>query len=270
MMWTRGLNVLIVAALAGAVPQLAVAQTPQGGATAIRAKKDYLAAPRIRSLARPYCRALGRRFDAAGRERLILNGALSSKQGDVPIAFTRELDQNVRVDIQGAQPRSLVVADMKKNRPSKALSDDDAALLETLVDDSPEAFFFGDQAAESIEFVGARFRPAGAAKSYAGPFYDVFQRKAAVAALPGQPVRTKFYYFDSETKLLAKTCYEIQRSGSLVSVEVQYSGWRNDGGQPAPTQIVRLENGAQTLAISIQSAQNSASLNDSVFVEPKN
>ena len=216
---------------------------------------------------REYHAALGLRLDGPGSERLTLRGTLTRTGGTVPFAFTRELDEDSRIDFGLNPTRSLVAAGLRGTPAMPAsLSDDDRGLVETLYDDSPEAFCYSLLHQGGLRFLGAGFRTDdGADAKYTGPYYDIYERSAPVVVLPDMPVRFKHFYFDSTTKLLAKTRYTISAHGTDTAVEVLFSGWRSAGGTMVPGQVVRLENGKAVLTLTVQEVASGASASDGLF-----
>ena len=127
---------------------------------------------------------LGPRFDTPGHERLTLTGTLTTTAGTVPVVVTRQLDEAARIDIGGSASQSLIAAGLTGSvTTSAAMTLANSNLLETVEDDTPESFFYGFQDGAAIRLLGYRFRTDdGKSPNYSGPYYDIYERRATVAA----------------------------------------------------------------------------------------
>jgi hypothetical protein len=211
---------------------------------------------------------LGPRFDTPEHARLVLTGTLTIGTGSpIPVVVTRQLDEAVRIDLSGPNPRTIVANGLTGAPATSAgLSASDYNLLEIVANDTPEGFLYGFQDGAGIRFLGSRFRTdSGTDPNYTGPFYDIYESRGPASAASGQPSRRKLYYFDSVTRLLAIVSYEAQGGSQPVNVAIVYTNWQSVGGLKLPGQICRIENGAQTLSFSFQSAQVSALASDNEF-----
>ena len=228
----------------------------------------YLHAATVPGLASPYAIALGPEMNSHGSERVILTGTLTDANGSLPITITRELDQNFRIDIGGSKPKTLIAGNLP-GTPSvtASLSSEDIALLETLIDDSPEGFLYGFLDGVPYRWLGLRFRTDDGTKpNYEGPWYDIYIRARKLTMLPGSPQHQKFTLLDSTTALYAFSRYTSASGGSQVQVQVSYSNWTtNSNGQQIPGTITRTENGAQVFSIQITSKANAPTQQDGLF-----
>ena len=73
---------------------------------------------------------------------------------------------------------------------------------------------------QSNTFLGSRFRlDDGSPADYNGPYYDVYKVSEQTDYRVGSAEQLKLYYFNSETLLLERVIYEIDRNGATVKVE---------------------------------------------------
>jgi hypothetical protein len=105
-------------------------------------------------------------------------------------------------------------------------------LMETLVYGSAEHFFDTQMGGMATRFLGSRFRlDDGSSADYSGPYYDVYKVADQIKTSPDEREQLKLYYFNSETLLLERVTYEINRNGSTVKVEERLGDWTKEQGQ---------------------------------------
>jgi hypothetical protein len=228
-----------------------------------------------RGLLRPQLRdalqALGDRLERPGRERLTLVGTLRRQGGPqaIPFRLFLELPHRMRLEEQGSQPRVIGFDGSNGWVLGAVLSNADREMIETLVFDSADHFFLAQTQGFATRALGPRFRlDDGKTPNYTGPFYDIYQvgdRIGIGSAVRGQP---KLFFFNSDTLLLERVRYQIERNGSPVKVEVQISNWQRSSGQQIQTSIARLEGGAPILTMTVASAVVSQKQNDGIFNPP--
>jgi len=218
---------------------------------------------------------LGDRLEKPGKERLILTGTLSrvvnSQIVSSPARVILELPDRVRIEEQsGNQLRVIAFDGQNAWKAGGALNRADEEILESLLLDSAEHFFFSQMHGLATRFLGSRFRlDDGTASIYTDPFYDIYQITDQVPfgrATAGQP---KLYYFNSDTQLLERVRYQIERDGSQIETEIQISDWRKVNGQQLPGRVARLENGREIVRLTINSAAAGQRVDDGIFVNPQ-
>src|SRR5215213_5444867 len=117
----------------------------------------------------------------------------------------------------------------------------------------------------AMRFLGSRFRTDdGLSPDYNGPYFDIYKIADQIKA-SGQERAAKLYYFNSDTLLLERVTYVINRNGSELSVETKLSDWRDDNGQKVARRIERLENGKSVFVLNIRSAQFARRADDGSF-----
>lgn len=216
-------------------------------------------------------RLLGDRLEKPGKERLTLAGTLR-RQNDalaVPFRLVLELPRRMRLEELSATPRVSGFDGSKGWVLGATLSDADRDTIETLVFDAVEGFFLGQMQGFATRDLGSRFRLGdGKTPNYTGPFYDIYQVSDRIGFGTSVRVQPKLFYFNSDTLLLERVRYQIERNGRAVKVEVQIGGWQNSSGQQLYTSIIRLEDGAPRLTLAIISAVLGQRLNDGIFNSP--
>ena len=217
--------------------------------------------------------ALGDRIQKPGGERLTITGTYRDANGAQPLRITWEAPSKLRVDFTGVNARTLIFDGKSASSSAGMPTSGDDDVFETLATDRPEAALFGIyQQQMAWRFFGNRFRTDdGLSKQYSGPLYDIYQLTMLIPQRSDKAQRRKLFFFDSTTKLFLKSQYLTQHGNSTVNVEIAYLGWSTPiaAEMPlTPTQIVRRENGVDTITFIIASAQVLPAVNDGLFTQP--
>jgi hypothetical protein len=214
---------------------------------------------------------LGDRLEKPGKERLTMLGTLR-RQGStqaVPCRLFLEWPRRVRLEEQGAQPRVYGSDGNDKWALGSPLSVADQEVIETLAFDSAEGFFQGQVQGFATRALSTRARADnGTTPNYTGPFYDIYQVSDRIGSGLALRMQPKLFLFNSNTLLLERVRYQIERASNPTPVEVQISGWQSLNGQQVPTSISRLEGGASVLTLTITSAAFGQRQNDGIFNRP--
>lgn len=207
--------------------------------------------------------ALGNRLEKPGQERLTLMGTLRLGGAETRgFAATLEFPDRLRLAVGGPQSR-VITFDGQQTKAASGEFD----LIETLLYDSAEHFFAAHMQGNAIRFLGARFRTDdGSTPDYNGTYFDIYKIADQIAA-SGQERPAKLYYFNSDTFLLERVTYVINRDGSEISVETKLSDWRVVDGQQVARRIERVENGKSAFVLTIQSAGLARRADDGIFVQ---
>jgi hypothetical protein len=80
-----------------------------------------------------------------------------------------------------------------------------------------------------------------------------------------QREQLKLYYFNSDTLLLERVTYEINRNGATVAVEERLSDWTREEGQQVARRIERFENGDSVFVFTVRTIRLSPHADDEVF-----
>lgn len=256
----RARIVIGAALMSGTVP----AQAPAGPNPSINLGPNsaglYVTESLLPSIVKGYLKAVGPRLKTPGQERTILNGTYSDAAGSTGARLVWEAPGNLRFD-RANKPGQALIYSTAAGLVGPAISAADSNLLESLLDDAVELFLYGYRSNYAHRFLGGLFRANNVSSgNYPGPWYEIHQTTGAIHAQRGI-VRTKDYYFDSATKLLAKTLYT---SGS-TRVVTEFNNWITAAGQRYPGAVLRIEDGAQVGAFTITSAATGPSVNDGLF-----
>ena len=209
--------------------------------------------------------ALGDRLEKPGKERLTITGELrlSADSQARTITATLEFPDKLRLGIQNGRQNRLIAFDKQqiKGEPTA----DELDLIESLTYDSAEHFFNTQIQGNAMRFLGSRFRTDdGSNPDYNGPYFDIYKIADQIDS-SGEERAAKLYYFNSETLLLERVTYVINRNGTEINVETRLSDWRDEDGQKVARQIERLENGASVFVLTMRTAGLSARTDDGAF-----
>lgn len=228
---------------------------------------NSIAQTAVPGMAREFLVALGDRLQTGGKERFVLIGQYTTGAASVPATITWEAPGNLRFERNGAA--TLAVDTKLGVLNSSRLADAEADVIESLLDDRPEAFLYGLTNGYASRLLGTRFRTDdGKTANYTGPWYDIYQVSAPLAAAGKTVTRQKLFFFDSQTKLLARATYVSEHGGSKTTVSTEYSGWTKQDGQAVPGQIVRKENGTVVFTFRTNASTLGAAAADGVFARP--
>ena len=239
--------------------QTAISSTGSTATSAI--SSNYVNPTSLPSPVRGYLLALGNRIQTPGNERTTLLGSSTDQKGTESAQLIWQVPGEIRF-VRTNEP--TVIYDPSAGLVNaSSITPADADILESLFDDAAESFIYGFSQGSANRFFGSRFRTdTGTTPNYQGPWYDIYNRAATAKAQPGSPSRQKLYYFDSQTRLLAKTLYILPNS---INVSTEFSNWIQSGGQAFPGRIVRTENGSTVFSFTVSQASAGTALNDGLF-----
>ena len=224
--------------------------------------RGYVNRARLSPKLNMHLSALGNRLEKPGKERLTITGELRSSSDSQAreIAATLEFPDKLRLDIQNRRRITFDKQEIKGQATA-----DDLDLVESLTYDSAEHFFNAQMQGNAMRFLGPRFRTDnGTNPDYNGPYFDVYKIADRIDA-SGEERPAKLYYFNSDTLLLERVIYVINRNGSEINIETRLSDWRVEEGQKLARRIERLENGASVFVLNIRSVQFSRRAEDGIF-----
>jgi hypothetical protein len=210
--------------------------------------------------------ALGNRLEKPGQERLSLVGTWRVAGAAQPREFaaTMEFPDRLRLNVGGPQNRVIKFDGQQTKATPEA---DDLDLIETLAYDSAEHFFAAQMQGNAMRFLGSRFRTDdGSTPDYDGPYFDIYKIADRIETSE-QDRAAKLYYFNSDTLLLERVTYDINRGGSEINVETKLSDWRVVDGQQVARRIERFENGKSVFVLTIRSAGLGRRADDGIFAQ---
>jgi hypothetical protein len=253
-----GLTWLFVTSLA-CMGQSTTSSQPTSPSTAEYVGFSYLPAP-----AQQYLFALGSRIQKAGNERTTLTGTFTDSSGNATNAqLIWQVPGQISFSLTGQSGPPLGYSTSGGLMNAATMTSANADILESLFDDTAESFLYGFLRGDGHRLIGLSYRgDNGTTPNYTGPWYDVYVRSAGALAQPGAPVRSKFYFFNSQTKLLAKVTYQLP---GALEVETDINGWTTTNGQSFPGQIIRKENGNVVFTFNIAQATGGPAPNDGLF-----
>jgi hypothetical protein len=245
-----------------AAKQAVIAAQPTPAFNAI----GYVRRARLWPQVRYASEALGDRLEKPGKERLILIGALrraSKKNENRPARLILEFPDRLQLEEQDGVTVYNNGDFICSNGVPKRNEQDE---VESLLFDFVDHFFAAQMQGAATRFLGSRFRlDDGANPHYTGPFYELYQVVDRIAVKQEIREQPKLYFFNSDSLLLERVRYQIERDGEPIKVEVIVSGWRKVDGQQIPGAIIRTEGGAPVLSLSITSAVVGGKQNDGFF-----
>lgn len=202
--------------------------------------------------------ALGDRLERPGRERLRVTGTLSwtedSQTEEVTALF--EFPERLRLTTQRGNQTHIFTFDGEQVRSDMETVPRD--LIETLIYGSAEHFFTTQMQGRATRFLGSRFRDDdGSIPVYTGAYYDIYK--------VAEEEQVRLYYFNSDTLLLERVTYELNRNSATVKVEERLGGWTKEQGQQVARRIERLENGESIFVLTIRAASLSQRAADGIF-----
>jgi hypothetical protein len=238
-------------------------------AAAVGRTKDHVSRAALWSQLQQAFHLLGDRLERPGKERLTFTGTLEratgSQSGSFPFHLVWELPGRLRLEeSNGSQSRLFTFNGATLSKFGGSLHQQDYDELETLLYDSAEHFFVGRSQGQAMLYLGGRFTESGDDEE-TGPAYEIYQVADQIRTTAEGRQQIKHYYFNSDTQMLEKVRYQIERDGSTVAVEVQMSNWSPYQDQRFPARIMRLEDGKAVLTLSIQTVGISPRVEDGIF-----
>lgn len=213
--------------------------------------------------------ALGDRLERPGKERLTVTGTLTRSGDSQPaeVVAVLEFPGRLHLTIQkGIQTRVITFDGEQAKSAGNPLDFGEQDLIETLIYGSAEHFFMTQMQGRATRFLGARFRmDDGSSADYSGPYYDIYRVADQIKTSTNQREQEKLYYFNSETLLLERVSYQINRDGSDVKIEEMIRDWSKEQGQQVARRIERFENGKSVFVFTVRSAGLGSRPGDGAF-----
>ncbi len=229
----------------------------------------YVSSARLPWDLRWHLKKLGDRIAKPGKERITMVGTIK-RGGDaqaLPMSLTIEFPDHLHLAFQdGVRQRVVNFNGSGAVGVGGPLTTTERELIESLVYDTEEHFLSSQTQGMATRFLGQRFRTDdGTTPNYNGPYYDLYEMTDQVKSDSEVRLQTKIYCFDSDNLFLQRVRYEIQRSGSPVTIETRLSNWQQTQGQEIPQRIVRWENGQPVMDLTVTSLAISARQDDGSF-----
>ena len=218
-----------------------------------------------------HLKAMGDRLERPGSERLSLTGTLTrtnDSQAEELIAVS-EFPDRLRLTMQkGNQTRVITFDGDHAKAAMSSLDASEQDLLETLVNGTAEHFFNTQMQGMATRLLGSRFLlHRGSTADYIGPYYDAYKVADKVKTSGEEREQQRLYYFNSDTLLLERVTYEINRNGANIEVEERLGDWTKEDGQQVARRIERFENGESVFVLTIRTAHFSPRADDYAFAD---
>jgi hypothetical protein len=190
---------------------------------------------------------LGNRMQVSGKELTTYSGEFMDAAGArSPARVLYQTPGLVRLD--GFKPGQAVLS-FDGDRALGVVSRDDELLLETFVMDMPEGMLASVQRSAAVRLLGLGFGPdPRKTPRYTGPRFDIFEVTTRVRSRSDRLIRSKLYYFDSQTGLLQSTRYYDRSRPAPVKLETRFSDWRYIDGSAYPGRIDHFEGGRRVFS----------------------
>jgi hypothetical protein len=209
--------------------------------TRARQQEQLKAAPKaVPSDVLQQVQALGLRMRSAGKEESVYEGQLTDEAGrQKAVRLVHPVSGLVRVE--SVQEKTALSFDGKYTSGTAGPADE--AVMDALIMDSAEGMLYAVRTGASMQLLGRGFAPNSAAvPSYKGPRYDIYEIIGPGRNTNDPALRTRRFYFDSKTGLLASTRYA---DATGRSIETRFLNWGNVDGSVFPGKIERYANGRQ-------------------------
>ena len=218
-----------------------------------------------------HLKAMGDRLEKPGRERLSLTGTLTrtnDSQAEELIAVS-EFPDRLRLTMQKGNKTRVITFDGDHAKAAeRSLDTAEQDLLETLVNGTAEHFFNTQMQSMATRLLDSRFLlHRGSTADYIGPYYDAYKVADKVKTSTGEREQQKLFYFNSDTLLLERVTYEINRNGATVEVEERLGNWTREDGQQVARRIERFENGESVFVLTIRTAHFCPRADDDAFAD---
>lgn len=238
----------------------------QVASSADNSKTNKLVAThRISSSHRAFLKSAGDRYEKEGKERLILVGTAELFSNGVKSSTLRvrvTLEFPDRLKIENLENGERVNFDGAVSQKSAGgLSKQDLDLAESLLSDSTDGFFAALLHGAAAKTIGSYYQLSPMDKS---AYCSLVQLRDVVKVRNESQSSVKVYCFDSQTGKLRSVRYASGGS----AIETGFADWMDVAGQPVPRKVVRLENGKQTIVVSITAASMSTTAADGFFSKP--
>lgn len=234
--------------------------SPQGATAPVPVRSDKVNRILLPNRLRWALKQLGDRLEQSGKERLTMSAELQRSAGSAPVQLVLEFPDRLRLVVQEVSSARVVTFDGNKARALGRQPDPrELEVIESLIYDGAEHFFISQTRGSAARSLGYGFR------SDDGLRYDIYELTDAVNVDTATRVQSKRYYFNSDTQLLEKVRYAIERDAATIQVETRLSDWQTKENQRFPARITRVENGNSVWTLLVASAVLSPMLNDGAF-----
>jgi hypothetical protein len=190
----------------------------------------------------PQLDAMGTRMTAEGKENTVYEGVLTDAASNVLQA--RATIQSGMVKLEGFKGAGSVMA-FDGAQATGISNRVDESIIESFLMDIPERLLATAGMTASVRLLGRQFGPDPlAVPGYTGPQFDIYDVTMPIIYKTTGAKRAKQFYFDADTRLLAKTVYYDRSVTPAIKVETRFSVWGTIEGSAYPARIDHYENDA--------------------------
>ncbi|MCC7342094.1 MAG: hypothetical protein IT170_13525 [Bryobacterales bacterium] len=201
--------------------------------------------------------AMGERLKDPAKARIVMRGILLQDGRPTPAVILWQTPGRVAISLGGITPGALQFNPSRPDDVQRRTPAEDR-IFESLYADLPETFLADMANGAAYRYLGGRFRlDDGSDPEYGGPFLEVYQ----VLPRTGSRLRAanneyaRYYRFSSETMLAHSVIYMRGPESNATRVETRFLGWSSRAGEMMPSEIIRLENGKETLRFTTEAAE---------------
>jgi hypothetical protein len=210
---------------------------------------------------------LGGRMTTTAASSVNITGTVNDERGTRTAQLT--IQAPGYLSYREGQSRSITF-DGTQFRSNSGGDSDNQPTMESLLAHFPDMIFLQIASGGGWRRVGSHFRTDnGKTPNYSGPYWTIFGFSPAARSgvRKGQALQQTLYVaFDEQTWLMSEVRVAMAGPGGQETVtQTQFSKWFNQSGQWYPGEIVRLENGKQTLSFQVTQASVGAALPASAF-----
>lgn len=202
-------------------------------------------------------RAMGERLKDPTKARIVMRGTLLQDGRSIPAVILWQTPGRVAISLGGVTPGALQFDPSQPTEVQRRTPAEDR-IFESLYADLPETFLADIANGAACRYLGGRFRlDDGTDPEYGGPFLEVYQ----VLPRTGPRLRAakneyaRYYRFASESMLAHSVIYMSGPESNATQVETRFLGWSSRAGEMMPSEIIRLENGKETLRFTAEAAE---------------
>lgn len=204
----------------------------------------------------------GGRMLSAATAQVSLAGTTTDANGARPAQIT--IQAPGYMSYREGQGRAITFDGAKFQTKAGALTVDDQRVIESLLAYFPDSLFLQIATGGGLRRIGGHFQASGG-----NAYWTLFAfspSKRGNLASGGALQQSIFIALDEQTAFINEVRIAINVSPSQQSVtQTQFKNWAQQNGQWFPSQIVRLENGAQVLRFDVQQVNVGAASPLSIF-----
>lgn len=200
---------------------------------------------------------MGGRLMTADKAAITMSGMLTDASGSQSVQITVQAPGYLR--FQDGNSRVLTYNGVKWQSKNGKGGQNDSRIEESVLAHLPDAFLLQLANGGAVRRIGGRFRTDnGKTPNYAGPYWSLYgySPNARPGLALGQPLQQSvFVALDESTLMVSEIRIVVKSQGASPQVtQTKFTNWFQQAGQWYPGAITRVENGLQTLQLTVQQA----------------